>query len=50
MKLKHKIFGNFRIDKKGNIDYYVGWCNLEYEDIDNLIKALTKIKNEKEKN
>ena len=28
--------GNFRLDDNGNIEYYVGWCNLEYQDIEDL--------------
>ena len=39
--------GNFRIDEKGNIDYYVGWCGLEYQDIED-IKYLIALKEKKE--
>ena len=28
--------GNFRLDKNGDISFYVGWCNLEYKDIEDL--------------
>ena len=28
--------GNFKLSKNGRIDYYVGWCGLEFEDIEDL--------------
>jgi len=34
--------GNFRIDNNGNIEFYVGWCQLEYQDIEDLRKILKK--------
>jgi ribosomal protein L1 len=42
--MKTKRFGNFRIDRFGNIEFYIGWCGLEYEDIQNLKKALKYLK------
>ena len=38
--MKSKKYGNFRIDEYGHIEYYVGWCCLEYEDVENLKKIL----------
>ena len=28
--------GNFSLDKDGNISYYVGWCALDYKDLEDL--------------
>ena len=38
-----KKFGNFTVNKWG-MDYYVGYCSLEEEDIKNLEKALKYLK------
>jgi len=44
--MKTKKIGNFRIDKDGSIDYYVGWCSLDYketEDLKELLKWYNKV-------
>lgn len=46
--------GNFRLDKYGNIEFYVGWCGLDYQDIEDLKYLLSeleirKLKGAKEK-
>jgi len=40
---KEKQFGNFKVDNDGNIFYYVGWCCLEYKDIENMKKSLKEL-------
>ena len=36
-------FRNFRIDKTGHVEFYVGWCNLEEDDIESLKYVLAKL-------
>jgi len=35
--------GNFKLSKNGRIDYYVGWCGLEFEDIEDLKYLLAEL-------
>ena len=36
MTKKDMLKGNFRLTKNGDIEYYIGWCVLEHQDIEDL--------------